>query len=141
MLNDRDLKSYCNGTSEVGRSCCRPPSRVSPPPGGGAGYLRNMVRVSVMLRTLCRRLSSLWGSSFRNRTASTSMRKMARILFCKVGNSPVGQEQRVSWRKSGIRPHPTHARWVGSGAWGSSAAALRTHLQEADACQTEPGSK
>lgn len=81
------------------------------PAPGEATYLRNMVRESVMLRTLCRRLSSLWGSSFRNRTASTSMRKMARILFCKVGNSPAGQEPRVSCRRKGgqdpiPRAHP-----------------------------------
>lgn len=74
-----------------------PPAPAAPPrPLRRSGHLLNMVRVSVMPRTLCRRLSSLCGSSFRNRTASTSIRRMARILFCKVGNSPVGQEQLVS---------------------------------------------
>lgn len=59
-----------------------------------------------MPRTLCRRLSSRCGSSFRNRTASTSMRRMARILFCKVGNSPVGREQLVSCGRKSQKSKP-----------------------------------
>lgn len=59
-----------------------------------------------MPRTLCRRLSSRCGSSFRNRTASTSMRRMARILFCKVGNSPVGQEQLESCGRKSQKSKP-----------------------------------
>lgn len=88
--------------------------RDVPPSPGRHGYLRNMVKVSVMPRTLWSRLSSLWGSSFRNRTASTSIRKMARILFCRVGNSPASQEQRVSCRRKSRTGSPTpHAHWIG----------------------------
>ena len=94
--------------SQVTPSAPPPPTPPppSPPDPPKPGHLRSMVRVSVRPRTLCRRLSSLCGSSFRNRTASTSMRRMARILFCKVGNSPSDQEQRVSRRSKGKKSRP-----------------------------------
>lgn len=105
-----------------------PPSAARGPPA----HLRSMVRVSVRPRTLCRRLSSLCGSSFRKRTASTSMRRMARILFCKVGNSPADQEQRVSHRSKGktSRPPLRPQHWTRLGSVG---------VQEAEQVQCDLG--
>lgn len=51
-------------------------------------YLLRLLSVSVRLLTLFSMLSSLWGSSFRNLTASTSTRSTDRILVCRAGNSP-----------------------------------------------------
>lgn len=51
-------------------------------------YLLRLLRVSVRLLTLFSMLSSLWGSSLRNLTASTSTLRTERILVCSGGNSP-----------------------------------------------------
>ena len=100
-LPGHEIRTNKSGVKLSGHTQRTPTPHPSPPDPPKPGHLRSMVRVSVRPRTLCRRLSSLCGSSFRNRTASTSMRRMARILFCKVGNSPSDQEQRVSRRSKG----------------------------------------
>lgn len=51
-------------------------------------YLLRLLSVSVRLLTLFSMLSSLWGSSFKNLTASTSTLSTARILVWRAGNSP-----------------------------------------------------
>lgn len=133
----RSTEEACESTMWIPQPTPRPPAHPGEP-----GHLRSMVSVSVMLRTLCRRLSSLCGSSFRNRTASTSMRRMARILFCRVGNSPAGQEQWVSRRRGSqdSEAPPRTRDWTGLCAWGSPAAVPLTHLQATDVCQTETDS-
>lgn len=130
--------------------------RQSPAPGGGPergppasgasapqlrarrgkprSHLRSTVSVSVRPRTLCRRQSSRCGSSFRNLTASTSMRRMARILFCKVGNSPAGQEQVAESLEKEPEPQPP------SGSRHRTATPS-PHLPAADACQIQMGSR
>ena len=61
--------------------------------------MRMLARVSVMVLQRFSSASSLWGSSFRNFTASTSTRSTTRILLCRLGNwSIVGTEQKTAVR-------------------------------------------
>lgn len=74
-------------------------------------YLRRFPSVSVRVRTLFSMLSSLWGSSLRNFTASTSTLSTARMRAWRAGNSPARNEKKallLFCESSSVRKTPWH---------------------------------